>query len=101
MVWQNGKWKVNINEDETTSHGTITLHDTETGQEETVQQLQCNQSETVLGVNIRPDGSMADIVKRMREKVEICAARLRSTHFKAEDNWYCINATIMKAWSIP
>ena len=95
--WKNGEWKLKIRDEESEPVEHITLPDPATNEPVTVKRLECNESETALGINSRPDGSMKDQKKCLRDKADAWADQQRCLHMKAEDANYCFNSTIMKS----
>ena len=60
-----------------------------------------HQANEALGIQVRPDGSMADEVRYLRQKATSWAEMVRTKHISQHEAWYCLNSTIMNTISYP
>jgi hypothetical protein len=92
--WKGGRWKYKTIEE---APGNLWLP----GNADPIERRSVQQPAEALGIFGRPDGSMQDEVKYLRDRVFTWAGGLRTGHVRKDAAWYCLNATIMKTIEYP
>ena len=94
IVYKNGSWQYKSTSD---APGDLYLQNGSYR----IKRQEPHQANEALGIQVRPDGSMADEVRYLRQKATDWAESVRSKLILPSEAWYCLNATIMNTIAYP
>ncbi len=97
-IWRNERWCYRTKDD---VPGDLHIINRDTGEAEVIERLEPHQARLALGIPVRHDGNMTDVIQRLKDKAIKWADALRSSHIRKSDAWYTLNCTIMKTIAFP